>query len=177
MEKMECGICYETRNSDRICFLECGHSLCNECLGHLVSLLCPFCRYPIPEGNSSKTVVSQSWPPISARTLIRRDERNRRQMVVQPQFPRNIWFPSETETTWGLRRLLRMKQRHREFIQVHREVLSDPEDSDEEEWEVFMIEVEKRADKHERHHAEQRNIRNRKISHRPRTTHHLSNDT
>ncbi len=50
---MECGICLnsEVRNSRMVLLTDCGHSICDECLGGIaeskMALVCPYCREDI----------------------------------------------------------------------------------------------------------------------------------
>ncbi len=38
----ECGICYKQNRKSKS--LKCGHLICSDCLSHLESCHCPFCR-------------------------------------------------------------------------------------------------------------------------------------
>lgn len=50
---MECGICLnsEVRNCRMVLLTDCGHSICDECLGGIaeskMALVCPYCREDI----------------------------------------------------------------------------------------------------------------------------------
>lgn len=44
---MDCPICYDVVEGDKVRKLNCEHTLCMICLQRLRSKLCPFCRAPI----------------------------------------------------------------------------------------------------------------------------------
>ena len=45
---MDCRICMEQiKLKENICELECGHSMCSNCLNRLVRNQCPYCRHVI----------------------------------------------------------------------------------------------------------------------------------
>ena len=42
---MDCTICLEDNlNNEKMEYLNCGHSICNDCYIRLIKNLCPFCR-------------------------------------------------------------------------------------------------------------------------------------
>lgn len=47
MEHLECPVCYETFEHGELCWLECLHRLCKQCLKKLERKVCPLCRKEI----------------------------------------------------------------------------------------------------------------------------------
>jgi len=59
---MDCGICYEKKESDDMKLLKCHHYLCHNCFDKLIQRKCPFCRQSFERiCNSSIASVHDSF--------------------------------------------------------------------------------------------------------------------
>ena len=49
---MNCKICLDNIDHDKIVIINCGHKICNNCFENLIQKKCPFCRYIINDNNN-----------------------------------------------------------------------------------------------------------------------------
>ena len=59
MNKIECAICYESFNGDTLCYTNCFHPFCKNCLHKWLetgNITCPTCRMNIDYYNYNDTI-------------------------------------------------------------------------------------------------------------------------
>ena len=59
MNKIECAICYESFNDDTLCYTNCFHPFCKNCLHKWLetgNITCPTCRMNVDYYNYNDTI-------------------------------------------------------------------------------------------------------------------------
>lgn len=126
--------------------------LCIVCYAHLIHPSCPFCRADFSKLDDRKTIrdrlhivieednesdededeiwlTVQSAPPVIHGRRIRQPRR----AILRDFYSSHLWRLSEQPTNWEIKRAVRIRERHRDFIQLLVEEMPDET--------IFQIEV------------------------------------